>query len=60
MELISEIVIQLVFWFSLAGIVHTYAVYPFLMSKVVKGKDGRTKYREEEEDWPMVHVAVVF
>ena len=54
-----SLVLQLLFWTSFLAIMHTYGLYPILISKVLKVKQAkRSKYQEKEGDWPVLDVVM--
>lgn len=45
------------FWISIAALIHSYLLYPLILSILASGKHpNRVIYQAEEEDWPMVSV----
>ena len=48
----------LLFWFFVAGILHTYLVYPVILSRLGKLARRRREQYEENDEWPTVHVVM--
>lgn len=54
-------ILQCLFWFSLAGLFHTYVLYPAIMFFVGRNlENDRPRFDEEDEagDWPEVSVVM--
>ncbi len=50
--------LQIIFWLSIAGILHSYAGYPLLLNFLARGKKlPDDRFQNEDEEWP--HVVVL-
>ena len=58
MDIYTCIILQIVLWLSIAGILHSYVFYPYLLKMLAKGKNryGGSRLAEGVEEWPPIVV----
>ena len=52
----TSLVLEIIFWASGLGLVHTYVLYPLILAVLAKGKSNNTSFFTKEEEWPLVSV----
>lgn len=50
------LVLQLLFWISVAAVVHSYIIYPFLLARLANGKPNNKNIFNKSDDLPFIVV----